>query len=72
MALGQPETRLVIALMLVGAIAGAILRVVTAGAVGANIGGGLAVIFGVPLCVALASLASARYTARRGRTDPAG
>jgi hypothetical protein len=67
----QPETRLVLAFAVVGAILGAILRVVTAKVVGANIGAGFAVLFGLPLCIALALTASTRYQARRSQTDTA-
>jgi len=44
----------------VGVIVGVGYRVITAGVIGANIGGGLIVLFGVPVCVCLVTIAVRR------------
>jgi hypothetical protein len=51
----------------VGVILGAGYRVVTAGVIGANIGGGMVIMFGLPVCIALVTVA-----VRRAPREPAG
>ena len=60
-AFSRPWASLIGTLMLVSAVAAAILRVLTNPVVGANIGGGLAIMAGVPVCAVLAAGAGKRY-----------
>jgi hypothetical protein len=63
----RESKRLVGLLMLVGLIVAIGYRVMTAGVGGANIGAGLFLMFGVPLCVAL--LVCAAWIGMRGRSS---
>lgn len=53
-------TQLVALLMLVGLLLAFGCRILTAGVIGANIGGGLFVMFGLPLCAGLVSVGVVR------------
>ncbi len=65
---------IVLMLMGSGAIVGLAVRVVTAGVVGANIGGGIVILFGGPFVAVLIGWAgvSAASLVRRRRADPQG